>query len=237
MCARITCATPANEIADLFGIGCDITLPPRFNIAPSQLVPVVRADGRGGRELVPMRWGLVPHWNRDPKPVGHIHARAETAPEKPAFRDAFRRRRCLVPADGFYEWEAVGKRKQPYHFRRTGGGPLAIAAIWDEWPSPTGPVETFALLTTDANELVRPLNHRMPVLLDPTRFAVWLDPQEQRSEVLLPLVAVYPAERMESWPVSDRVNSARIEEPGLTAAVTLPAARRVSWDQPSLFDA
>lgn len=230
MCARITSITPANEIADLFGIGTDITLPPRFNVAPSQLVPVVRADGRGGRELVAMKWGLVPHWNRDPKPTAYVNARAETAADKPAFRDAFRRRRALVVADGFYEWEHVGRRKQPYHFRRAGGGPLAFAAVWDRWNG----IDGFAILTTSANELVRPLHDRMPVLIDAADFAAWLDPAAHQPETLL---APYPAARMEGWPVSDRVNAASVEEPGLTAAVALPAPRRAGWEQPSLFEA
>lgn len=232
MCARITTSYTPEEIADVFGVGPGFALPPRYNVAPSQLVPIVRADGRGGRELVAMKWGLVPHWSRDPKPTALVNARAETAPEKPAFRDAFRLRRCLVPADGFYEWEHVGRRKQPYFFRRAGGGPLAFAAVWDVWQGSPG----FAVLTTAANELVGRLHDRMPALLDADRFAAWLDPTEKRPEKLLPLVTSYPADRMESWPVSDRVNAATVEEPGLTAAVALPAGRRVAWEQPSLFE-
>jgi putative SOS response-associated peptidase YedK len=237
MCARITRTTTAVEIPDLFGLGYDLALPPRYNVAPSQAVPVVRADGRGGRELVEMRWGFVPHWSRDPKPAALVNARAETAAEKPAFRDAFRRRRCLVPADGFYEWEHVGRRKQPYHFRRAGGGLIAFAAVWDTWASPGGPVDGFAVLTTDANEVVRPLHDRMPAILDPDHFAAWLDPREYRPAALLPLLTPYPAAGLEWWPVSDRVNAVTVEEPGLTTAVALPAPRRAGWVQPSLFDA
>jgi putative SOS response-associated peptidase YedK len=236
MCARITLTTTGTEIADLFGLGHDLTVSPRYNVAPSQPIPVLRADGRGGRELVPMRWGLIPHWNTDPKHPGFVNARAETAPDKPTFRDAFRLRRCLVPADGFYEWQRRGKVKQPYFFRRAGGGPLAYAAIWDAWNGPNGVVETVAVLTTPANDLVRPLHDRMPAILSPDGFAAWLDPRERRPERLRPLLAPYPAGGMECWPVSPRVNSAKVDEPGLTAAVLVIEKPRVAWTQPTLFD-
>src|SRR5262245_28371223 len=127
MCARLTVTTTPEEIADLFGLGHDLRMQPRFNVAPSQPILVVRNDGRGGRELAMLRWGLVPHWNTDPKHSGFVNARAETAPEKPAFRDPFKHRRCLIPTDGFYEWRKVGKRKRPYYFRKAGGGLLVYA--------------------------------------------------------------------------------------------------------------
>ena len=227
MCARISRTTTAAEIADLFHLADDRPLLPRFNIAPSQSIPVVRMTG-GARELAAMRWGLIPHWNTDPRHAGFVNARAETAAEKPAFRDAFRRRRCLVPADGFYEWKTQGKRKQPYFFRHRGGGAMAYAAIWDAWNG----LDTVAVLTTTANDLVRPLHDRMPAILDPERFAAWLDPNESRPETLLSLIGPYPVSKMESWPVSDRVNSARNEEPGLNDVAT----PRVTWEQPSLFE-
>lgn len=237
MCARITLTTTSAEIADLFGLSDNPSVQPRYNMAPSQPIPVLRSTAQGGRELVVMRWGLIPHWNTDPKHPGFINARAETAPEKPAFRDPFRFRRCLVPADGFFEWKAVGKKhKQPYFFRRAGGGPLAYAAVWDAWIGPAGAANTVAVLTTPANELVRPLHDRMPAILSPEHVEPWLNPKERRAEKLLPLLVPFPVERMESWPVSDRVNSARIDEPGLTTAVKLPEKLRVTWEQPSLFD-
>jgi putative SOS response-associated peptidase YedK len=233
MCARITLTTTSTEIADLFGLAYDLSQPPRFNVAPSQPVPALRNDGRGGRELVAMRWGLIPHWNTDPKHPGFVNARAETAHEKPAFRDPFRWRRCLVPADGFYEWRTVGKKhKQPYFFRKAGGGPLVYAAVWDRWVGPDGPVDGVAILTTPANELVRPFHDRMPAVVAEGHFGLWLDPKEHRPEKLLPLLPPYPADRMEFWPVSERVNSAKVEEHGLNA----PAIPKVTWAQPTLFD-
>jgi len=236
MCARITLTTTSAEIADLFGLGYDLTLQPRFNMAPSQPISVLRNDGRGKRELVAMRWGLIPHWNNDPKHAGFVNARAETAWEKPAFRDAFRLRRALVPADGFFEWRHRGKAKQPFLFRRAGGGPLAFAAVWDTWTSPGGPVDTVAVLTTTANELLKPLHDRMPAILPPDRFAAWLDPAERRPDHLLPLLIPYPAEWMESWPVGDRVNSAKVDEPGLTDPIQLTEKPPPAWNQPTLFD-
>ncbi|HJZ57906.1 MAG TPA: SOS response-associated peptidase [Gemmataceae bacterium] len=233
MCARLTLTTTTAEIADLFGLAYDLSLQPRYNVAPSQSIPVFRNDGRGGRELVMLRWGLIPHWNTDPRHSGFVNARAETAPEKPAFRDPFKWRRCLVPADGFYEWKTLGKKhKQPYFFRKAGGGPLVYAAIWDRWEGPDGTLETVAVLTTPANELVRPLHDRMPAIVAEGHFGLWLDPKEHRPEKLRPLLTPYPAERMESWPVSGRVNSAKVDEPGLTT----PQEPRVTWTQPTLFD-
>jgi putative SOS response-associated peptidase YedK len=206
-------------------------------MAPSQPIPVVRNDGQGGREFVSLRWGLIPHWNTDARHPGFINARAETAPEKPAFRDPFRWRRCLVPADGFYEWKALGKKhKQPYFFRKAGGGPLVYAGLWDRWDGPNGSLDTVAVLTVAANELVRPLHDRMPAIVAEGHFGLWLDPKEHRAEKLLPLLVSYPADRMESWPVSERVNSAKVEEPGLTAVVAVTEKPQPTWTQPTLFD-
>ena len=232
MCARMTITTTAKEVADLFGLAPDLHNPPaRYNVAPSQPIPVLRVTN-GARELAELRWGLIPHWNRDPKHTGFVNARSETLTDKPAFRDPFRSRRCLVPAGGFFEWRTVGKRKRPHYFRHAGGGPLVYAAVWDRWQGPAGAVESVAVLTVPANELVRPLHDRMPAVLAPDQFAAWLDPHARPAD-LLPLLRPYPVERMEAWPVSDRVNSVQVEEPGLTDRVD-EAAR--AWAQPSLFD-
>jgi putative SOS response-associated peptidase YedK len=239
MCARLTVTTTAAEIADLFGLGHDLRSAaaapstPRYNVAPSTLLPVVRVTD-GLRCVALLRWGLVPHWNTEPKPVGYVNARAETAPDKPAFRDPFRYRRCLVPADGFFEWKTVGKKKRPYFFCPAGGGLFACAGIWDTWNGPGGPVETVAVLTVPANELVRPLHNRMPALLSEGMVSAWLDPKEMRPAALLPMLSPYPVERMEKWAVSDRVNSATADGPDLLVRVEEPPAP--TWTQPSLFD-
>ncbi len=235
MCARITLTTTGTEVADLFGLGYDLSQqqPRRYNIGPSHLIPVLRVMN-GKRELAAMRWGLIPHWAKNPKRGGFINARVETVTEKPAFRDPFRRRRCLVPADGFYDWKQVGKKKQPYFFRKAGGGVFAYARVWDIWNGPDGPVETVAVLTVPAKELLKPLNDRMPAIISEDRFAVWLDSKESRPGKLLPLLVPYPVEQMECWPVSARVNTATTDEPTLLLPVPEPAKPR--WTQPSLFD-
>jgi putative SOS response-associated peptidase YedK len=175
MCARITATTTAAEIADLFGLGHDLQHPrpaptARFNVAPSTLIPVVRVVN-GARELVHLRWGLVPHWNTSPKPTPLPNARAESAPDEPPFRDPFRLRRCLVPADGFFEWKTVGKKKRPYFVRPAGGGLFGYAGVWNRWESPEGPVETVAVLTVPANDLIKPLHDRMPAIIAVESFA------------------------------------------------------------------
>ena len=238
MCAHITITTTGTEVADLFGLSYDMSRPrgpdkARYNVAPSTLIPVLRVVS-GTRELAELQWGLIPHWNTNPKHAGYVNARAETAPDKPAFRDPFRWRRCLVPADGFFEWQHVGKKKVPYLFRKAGGGMFVYAGLWDRWNSPAGPVDTVAVLTVPANDLVKPLHDRMPAIVSEGRFNLWLDPKEARPPALLPLLEPYPAERMERLPVSDRVNAATADGPDLIAAV--PEPPRPTWTQPTLFD-
>jgi len=235
MCARITLTTTTTEIADLFGLSYDLSQPlrPRYNIAPSQPISVVRMTN-GQRELADLRWGLIPSWSKEPKPGGYVNARSETVTEKPAFRSAFRKRRCLIPADGFYEWKQIGKKKQPYFFRKLGGGVLAYAGVWDVWDGPDGPVESVAVLTVPANDLVEPLHDRMPAIISEGQFVAWLDPKESRAEKLMPLLLPYPVEKMERWPVSDRVNAATVEDP--TLLLPMPEPGKPKWVQPSLFD-
>lgn len=187
-------------------------LQPRYNVAPGQNVSAVRRNGQA-RRLSMLRWGLVPRWASDPK-IGSrlVNARAETARTKPSFREAFRSRRCLVPADGFYEWKPEGGRKQPYLIRRKDGGLLAFAGLWEEWRAsarladcrPGDVVETCAILTTEANEAVSRVHRRMPVILEPDAFDPWL------AGAPVPLVAC-PSDALEVYPVSALVNSAENE--------------------------
>ena len=194
---RITVTTAA-EVADLFGLAHDARAQePRYNVAPSALVPVVRAGATGAHELAELRWELVPHRNTDPKHAGFVNARAETAAGKPALRSPQRFRRCVVAAGGFCEWKAAGrKKKRPYFVRRADGRPLPLAAVWDRWTGPGGVVDAVAVLTVPANELIRPLHERMPAVLSTDRFGAWLDPREARAEVL-PLLAPCPAGELE----------------------------------------
>ena len=211
MCGRYTLSTPGDLVADLFGLTAPPELEPRFNIAPSQQVAIVRIPRAGAeRELAMVRWGLVPHWAKDPA-IGNrmINARAESLAEKPAFRGSLRRQRCLVVADGFYEWQAVeGKRKQPWHLRLAGGGPFGIAGLWARWADPAaGDLDSCTIITTTPNAVAEKVHDRMPAILDPVDFALWLDPEVGEAERVLPLLGPLPAERLEAWPVSLAVNS------------------------------
>ncbi len=222
MCGRFTLTATPEALAALFDLPDAPALPPRYNIAPTQPVAVVRtAPHDGRRELALVRWGLIPSWAKDPS-IGSrlINARAETVAEKPSFRSAFKRRRCLVPASGFYEWRAEGGRKQPYYIYAADGAPLAIAGLWEHWEGPEGDVvESCTLLTTEANDLVRPIHDRMPVFLPPAAFADWLDPDIDQPGPLLALLAPYPAAAMAAHAVSPLVNAVRNDGPACVAAV------------------
>ena len=215
MCGRYLLRAPLDELQQAFGFPERPNLAPRYNIAPTQPVPIVRlrADGRG-RELALVRWGLVPPWAKDAA-IGSrmINARAEGITEKPAFRGAFRKRRCLVPADGFYEWRKVaGGGKRPVLIRRRDGAPFAFAGLWERWRGPEGPLDTCTIVTTDANALLAPIHDRMPVILDPADHERWLDPSRPGAEELL---RPCPDDRLEAVPVSTRVNSPRNDDPSL----------------------
>ena len=220
MPARIVITATESELTDLFGLPRDANTSQkaRYNVAPGQLVPAIRI-ANGARELANLRWGLIPHWNSDLAHEGFVNARSETVAEKPSFRDAFRSHRCLVPANGFYGWKPGPKRKQPYYFRPTGDGVFACAAIWDSWHGPEGLVETVSVLTMPANELVMPMDPRMPVVVGEEHFAAWLDPNDRHPAKLLTLLTPYPAEKMECWPVSTRVNSVANDDPDLISPI------------------
>jgi len=214
MCGRYTLSAPGDVVAERFGLAEAPVLAPRYNIAPSQEVPIVRAAAGPGRELALVRWGLVPSWAREAA-IGNrlINARAETVAEKPSFRDSFRRRRCLVVADGFYEWQAVSRRKQPWHFRRPDGAPFALAGLWARWHDPAGgDLETCAIVTTSANEVVAPVHARMPVLLDRPGAEIWLR-EEAGSAGLAGLLAPAPRGVLVGHPVSPAVNDPRHDSP------------------------
>ena len=209
--------------------------PARFNVAPTQNVPAVRLKTQAGsagpdaaleRELVALRWGLVPYWAKDLS-IGArmINARAESLAEKPAFRAAFRARRCLIPADSFYEWRKTPTGKQPYRIGLDGGTPaemplFAFAGLWERWDKAGDgvPVESCTIVTTDANELLRPIHERMPVILAPADYAAWLDPATPL-QVAYALLKPYPAEAMTAYPISTRVNSVRNDDAGCIAVL------------------
>lgn len=200
---------------------------PSYNIAPQSTQPVVRLGRDSGqREVALLRWGLVPNWAKDAQ-IGYstINARAEEVASKPAYREALKRRRCLVPADAFYEWQRVdAKTKQPLAFALASGEPYAFAGLWESWrpKEPAGPtasvtpLETFTILTTDPNELMEPVHNRMPVILAPQDYDRWLEPGDA-ARLPFDLLRPYPAERMKAWPVSDRVGNVRNDDAELLA--------------------
>lgn len=183
---------------------------PRYNIAPTQPVPVIRQNPKEPlRELSLCRWGLVPSWAKDPSVAARmINARSETASTKPAFSDALKFRRCLVPADGFYEWQKTGRVKQPYCFEINNGELFAFAGIWDRWNDASGkPLETCSILTTTPNAVTSSVHDRMPVILYPDSYDLWLDPGMKDVTAVAELLVPYDARRMRRYPVSSRINS------------------------------
>jgi putative SOS response-associated peptidase YedK len=227
MCGRYAFYTPMEAVVRLFRVS-EIhahEIAPRYNIAPTQESPIVRLSpfldagehGAPPRELALARWGLVPFWAKDVK-IGNrqINARAETVAQKPAFRAAFRQRRCLVPADGFFEWQKTAAGKQPWYIRAVGGQPLALAGLWELWDPPEGgaPLASYAIITTNGNAFMQPLHDRMPVVLTAAAQDAWLDPATPAPE-LQALLAPAPEDYLEAWPVSRRVNSPFNEEPSL----------------------
>jgi putative SOS response-associated peptidase YedK len=191
--------------------------PARHNIAPTQPVPIVRLF-EGRREFVLVRWGLIPAWVKDPRGFSLLfNARGESAAEKPAFRNAMKRRRCLFPADGFYEWKQDGKNKQPYFVRLRGGGPMAFAGLWESWMGPNGEeVETAAIVTTTASREIAHIHDRMPVIVSPEAFDFWLDPNVD-AEMAASVIAPAPDGLLESYPVSSAVNRTANDTPDLLA--------------------
>lgn len=215
MCGRYTLRTPLTVLAtqlhfDLGEAFADVG--PRYNIAPSQQVLALRVPEPGAkRQLVRLKWGLIPSWAKDAKiAYSTINARADTVATKPAFRAAFKKRRCLVLADGYYEWHTEGKEKQPFLFELDGGQPFALAGLWEWWGGPDGksPVETCSLITTEANELCAEVHDRMPVILAAADYDAWLDPANSDPS---PLLRPFAADRMTTRPVNKFVSNARHE--------------------------
>ena len=231
MCGRFTLHHTLEELEERFA--AEIAVPsaaetaPRYNIAPTQDILVVTQNG--ARHLQGCHWGLIPSWAKDPA-IGNkmINARAETLAEKPSFRTALSRRRCVIPADGFYEWQNAaadlpsGKKapRTPMHIRLRGGGLFAFAGLWDEWYAPDGsPLRSCTIITTTPNAVTAPIHDRMPVILHPEDEALWLDRSITNASDLLPLLIPYPADTMEAYAVSRSVNAPIMDDPGLIVPV------------------
>ena len=209
MCGRFTSLLSPELLVDLYGVPTPQELEFRYNIAPTQEVLAVRQDAEGGRYLSAVRWGLVPHWAKELS-IGSkmINARCESLIERPAFRQAIRTRRCIVPATGFYEWATTADGRIPHYITMRDGSPFSFAGIWGPWADLDGhDVEICAILTTAANSLIETIHARMPVILHPAEFALWLDRTDNDPQDLQRLYQPYPADLMQSWPVTSIVNS------------------------------
>lgn len=215
MCGRFSLIVDASVLAGVFEIDPPRDLRPRFNIAPTQRIPIVRAGREAPREWAEVRWGLVPSWAKDEK-IGArmINARGETVAEKPSFRSAVKSRRCLIPADGFYEWVKTDGGKQPHYIHFADGRTFAFAGLWERWHKSEGePLDTCTIITTTPNDLVATLHDRMPVILPPAAFTEWLAPEPLTSDRLQALLAPHPAADMEAYAVSTYVNKPANDDP------------------------
>ena len=222
MCGRFARFSPAHIFRMLFQLDEFMDLVPQYNIAPGQDVYTIRgivirdeqqrtaSSGNFNKEVSALKWGLIPFWSKDPT-IGNrlINSRSETVAEKPAFREAFKKRRCLIPTDGFYEWQKQKDgSKQPYFIHMEDKQPFAFGGIWEQWKNPKGGmVETFSILTTEPNKTVKPIHNRMPIIIDQSDFNFWLDPMIQEPEEVKSLLKPYTAKEMEAYPISKYVNS------------------------------
>ena len=219
MCGRFIQAASGEVLTQQLGLMLPADYAPRYNVAPNQTVLAIRAT-ENGRQPAWLRWGLIPAWAREPRlKYSTINARAETVAEKPAYRQAFRQRRCLIPGDGFYEWRKVADRKQPYCIGMADGAPFAFAGLWEHWARDDEAVDSCTILVTQANERISEIHDRMPVILDPLDYDAWLDPTGREAARGLPLLRSYPGERMRLWPVGSAVNRPANQGPALMEPV------------------
>jgi putative SOS response-associated peptidase YedK len=217
MCGRYAITLPKEAMIGLFDLADAPDLQPRYNVAPSQLIPVIAIGGDGARKAVMMRWGLHPMWMKEPPGAkSMINARSETAAEKPFFRAAFKKRRCLLAMDGYYEWHRAEGQKTPHFIHRKDRAPLVVAGLWEQWGAPGEGVLTAALLTTSANAHLAPIHDRMPCILSQPDWSLWLDPAAPR-EVLEPLLQPLAGDDLEAYRVSRAVNSPAGQGAGLIA--------------------
>ena len=231
MCGRFTLRTPARRLAELFGGRAEDYGAPRYNIAPGRAVLALRSSAPGSRDLVRLQWGLVPSWAKDAA-IGNrlINARAESVAEKPAFRAAFRGRRCLVLADGFYEWRREGRARQPFYIRLDPDRPFAFAGLWERWTKEGPPLETCTIATTEASPALASIYARMPVILEPEDYALWLEAGPELAEAAASLMRPYVG-ALTCDPVGLRVNSPRVDEPALIEPLAREAAAEPAQGQ------
>ncbi len=221
MCGRFTLTISGDEIAKCFQVSEVQDGPPRYNIAPSQEILTIVQRLQGQRQLKAMKWGLIPSWSFDVK-IGSklLNARGETVAEKPSFRNAFKHRRCLIIADGFYEWQNPRKNKQPYYIHLKTRQPFAFAGLWEVWNSgQTEEILSCCIITTEANELMKPLHHRMPVILSRDAYSQWLDPNVSNRDILESFLTPYESDAMSAYQVSQKVNRPTNDHPDCLKAI------------------
>jgi len=225
MCGRFAQRSDPKRLAKEFKVAEVPQVEARYNVAPTQEILAVRELG-DGREMTFFKWGLIPSWAKDTSMGARlINARSETVEEKPSFREAFKQRRCLIPADGFYEWQRTGGKKQPFFFRMRDECPFGFAGLWERWEGAGGQaINSCTILTTEANEVLRPVHDRMPVILHPDDYPLWLDGNERERVLLGELLRPYPAEEMIGYPVSTLVNSPGNKGSGLSEEAPLNSA-------------
>jgi putative SOS response-associated peptidase YedK len=233
MCGRYRLSRRKQFVEEHFDcVPWDEDWSPRFNIAPTQPVPVIRQHPKEPiRQIATMRWGLIPNWAQDASGAARtINARSETAATKPAFRDPLKFRRCLIPADGFYEWARKGSSKQPFCFEVNDGGLFAFAGLWDGWKDATGTwIKTCSILTTTPNAVTSAVHDRMPAILEPDNYDLWLDPGMQNVAAISELLKPYDAKSMRCYPVSNRVNHVANDDEDCSQSV------EITQDQKPLF--
>ena len=225
MCGRYRLSRRKQIIEEYFGVESDDDWTPRYNISPTQPVPVIRQHPtQPVRIMTPMRWGLIPSWAKSVSSPPLINARSETVATLPAFRDPLKSRRCLIPADGFYEWQSKGTTKQPFCFEVNDGEMFAFAGIWDRWKDPNGQwIRSCSILTTTPNAVTSAVHYRMPVILDRESYDLWLDPGMNNVEVATDLLKPFDARMMRCYPVSSRVNHVANDDEGCSTPINRPA--------------
>ena len=230
MCGRFTLRSPSGAIVRALSLTAVPDFAPRYNIAPTQIIAAVHAE-KGGRELVSMRWGLIPSWSKEPGKVPLFNARAETVAEKPSFRSAFKCRRCIIPADGFFEWKQISpKQKQPLYFRPADDGIMAFAGLWETWNGGDQPVTSCTIITTTAGQDLEGTHDRMPVILTPDQYEAWLSPMTPMAEIeamLRPL----PGGSLYAVPVGPAVGNSRFDDPSCIQAVEVQQ-KTLGWGAP-----
>lgn len=222
MCGRYALNSTPAELVTRFGLDECADFGPRYNIPPGTDIPVIRQSPEGKRVLHLLRWGLVPHWAKDPSIGAKLNnARAESVTEKPSFRDAFKRRRCLIPANGYFEWKTEGKIKQPYYISAKSGEPMAMGGLWESWKAPDGSIlRTVCVVTTSPNAVMEPIHDRMPVIVAPENWQSWLSGMPND---VAGMVAPYRDEELQAWTVSRRVSKTQDDDAGLIEAVEVSA--------------